>query len=60
MVPEDYSFYNDLLDLVTKGEVPMSRIDDAFREFKMKFEVNFFLKNDITERLPKIWPTGIH
>jgi beta-glucosidase len=27
MVPEDYTF--DLLDLVAKGEVPMSRIDDA-------------------------------
>jgi beta-glucosidase len=42
MVPEDYTFYNDLLDLVTKGEVPMSRIDDAVsRIFKMKFEVNY-------------------
>jgi beta-glucosidase len=28
MVPELY-FYTDLLDLVAKGEVPMSRIDDA-------------------------------
>jgi beta-glucosidase len=29
MVPENYSFCTDLLDLVIKGEVPMSRIDDA-------------------------------
>jgi beta-glucosidase len=43
MVPEDYTFYDDLLDLVTKGEVPMSRIDDAVsRILKMKFEVNLF------------------
>jgi beta-glucosidase len=27
MVPENYSFCTDLLDLVIKGEVPMSRID---------------------------------
>lgn len=43
MVPEDYSFYTDLLDLVSKGEVPMSRIDDAVsRILKMKFELNLF------------------
>lgn len=46
MVPEDYSFYTDLLDLVAKGEVPMSRIDDAVsRILKMKFEVNLFQHN---------------
>ncbi|MFI0491708.1 glycoside hydrolase family 3 N-terminal domain-containing protein [Flavobacterium sp.] len=43
MVPDNYSFYNDLLDLVAKGEVPMSRIDDAVsRILKMKFELNLF------------------
>jgi len=43
MVPEDYTFYNDLLDLVAKGEVPMSRIDDAVtRILRMKFELNLF------------------
>ncbi|TRX39428.1 glycoside hydrolase family 3 N-terminal domain-containing protein [Flavobacterium restrictum] len=43
MVPEDYTFYTDLLDLVNKGEVPMSRIDDAVsRILKMKFELNLF------------------
>jgi beta-glucosidase len=43
MVPEEYSFYTDLLDLVAKGEVPMSRIDDAVsRILKMKFELNLF------------------
>jgi beta-glucosidase len=43
MVPEDYTFYTDLIDLVQKGEVPMSRIDDAVaRILKMKFELNLF------------------
>lgn len=43
MVPEDYTFYTDLVDLVAKGEVPMSRIDDAVsRILKMKFELNLF------------------
>jgi beta-glucosidase len=43
MVPEDYTFYTDLLDLVAKGEVPMSRIDDAVsRILRMKFELNLF------------------
>lgn len=43
MVPEDYSFYTQLVDLVQKGEVPMSRIDDAVsRILKMKFELNLF------------------
>jgi beta-glucosidase len=43
MVPEEFSFYTDLVDLVKKGEVPMSRIDDAVtRILKMKFELNLF------------------
>lgn len=43
MVPEDFSFYTDLLDLVNKGEVPMSRIDDAVsRILRMKYELNLF------------------
>jgi beta-glucosidase len=43
MVPEDFTFYDDLLDLVAKGEVPMSRIDDAVtRILRMKFELNLF------------------
>lgn len=43
MVPEDFSFYTDLIDLVQKGEVPMSRIDDAVtRILRMKFELNLF------------------
>ncbi len=43
MVPEDYSFCIDLLDLVNKGEIPMSRIDDAVsRILKMKLELNLF------------------
>jgi beta-glucosidase len=43
MVPEDYTFYTYLLDLVTKKEIPMSRIDDAVsRILKMKYELNLF------------------
>lgn len=43
MVPEDYSFYTHLLDLVAKGEVPMSRINDAVsRILKLKFELGLF------------------
>lgn len=43
MVPENYSFYDDLLDLVKTGEVPMSRIDDAVtRILKVKFDLNLF------------------
>ncbi len=43
MVPEDFSFYTDLIDLVQKDEVPMSRIDDAVtRILRMKFELNLF------------------
>ncbi|MBC7845984.1 MAG: glycoside hydrolase family 3 C-terminal domain-containing protein [Flavobacterium sp.] len=43
MVPENYTFYDDLLDLVNNGEVPLSRIDDAVtRILKVKFELNLF------------------
>lgn len=43
MVPENYTFYTDLLDLVNTGEVPISRIDDAVtRILKVKFELNLF------------------
>lgn len=54
MVPEDFTFYTDLLDLVNKGEVPMSRIDDAVsRILKMKFELNLF-ENTLAN--PKDYP----
>jgi beta-glucosidase len=43
MVPENFSFYNLLLELVNKKEVPLSRIDDAVsRILKMKMELNLF------------------
>lgn len=43
MVPENYTFCIDLLDLVNKGEIPLSRIDDAVsRILKMKMELNLF------------------
>lgn len=54
MVPEDYSFYTDLLDLVNKGEVPMSRIDDAVtRILRMKMQLNLFENNSAD---PKDYP----
>lgn len=43
MVPEEYSFYTLLLDLVDKGEVPLSRINDAVsRILKLKIELGLF------------------
>ena len=43
MVPEDFSFYTYLLDLVNKKEIPLSRIDDAVsRILRLKFELNLF------------------
>ena len=45
MVPNDFSFFNYLVELVNEGEVPMSRIDDAVsRILKVKFEVGLFEK----------------
>jgi beta-glucosidase len=43
MVPYDYSFYNDLLELAKEGEVPQSRIDEAVgRILRVKFRLNLF------------------
>lgn len=43
MVPYDYSFYNDLLELVKEGEVPLSRIDEAAgRILRVKFQLGLF------------------
>lgn len=43
MVPSDYSFYDLLLEAVKKGEVPMSRIDDAVtRILIMKYKMGLF------------------
>lgn len=43
MVPFDFSFYNDLIDLVKKGEVPQSRIDEAVtRILRVKYELGLF------------------
>lgn len=43
MVPMDYSFYGLLLEAVKKGEVPMSRIDDAVtRILLLKYKVGLF------------------
>ncbi len=43
MVPNDYSFYNYLLELVKEGSVPESRIDDAVRRIlRAKFASGLF------------------
>jgi len=43
MVPYDYSFYIDLLDLVIEGEVPVERIDEAVtRILTLKFKLGLF------------------
>jgi len=45
MVPYDFSFYHDLLDLVNEGKVPMSRIDEAVsRILRVKYKLNLFEK----------------
>lgn len=54
MVPDEYSFYTHLVDLVNNGEVPMSRIDDAVsRILKVKFQLQLF-ENTIAN--PKDYP----
>jgi beta-glucosidase len=43
MVPSDFSFYDLLLEAVKKGEVPMSRIDDAVRRILvLKYKLGLF------------------
>lgn len=43
MVPQDFSFYELLLELVKEGKVPMQRIDEAVeRILTVKFQVGLF------------------
>jgi beta-glucosidase len=43
MVPEDVSFYDDLLALVHEGSVPVSRIDESVRRIlKLKYALGLF------------------
>ena len=43
MVPGDFSFYDLLLEAVKKGDVPMSRVDDAVRRIlTLKMKVGLF------------------
>jgi len=45
MVPNDYSFADDLIALVKEGAVPQSRIDEAVRRILLvKFELGLFEK----------------
>ena len=46
MVPNEWSFTDDLLALVKEGRVPMSRIDEAVRRIlRMKIELGVFENN---------------
>ena len=43
MVPSDFSFYDLLIEAVKKGEVPMSRIDDAVKRIiVLKYKLGLF------------------
>jgi beta-glucosidase len=43
MVPSDFSFYDLLIEAVKKGEVPMSRIDDAVKRILvLKYKTGLF------------------
>jgi beta-glucosidase len=43
MVPNDYSFSDNLIALVKEGKVPMSRIDEATRRIlKVKYDLGLF------------------
>lgn len=43
MVPYDFSFYEDLLELAKEGSVPMSRIDEAVKRIlRVKFKLGLF------------------
>lgn len=43
MVPSDFSFYDLLIEAVKKGEVPMSRIDDAVKRILvLKYKLALF------------------
>lgn len=43
MVPDNYTFVEELLSLVNDGEVPITRIDDAVsRILRMKYELDLF------------------
>ncbi|TSE05550.1 glycoside hydrolase family 3 N-terminal domain-containing protein [Aquimarina algiphila] len=54
MVPDNYTFFEDLLSLVNDGEVPMSRIDDAVsRILRVKYELDLF-RTPVTD--PKDYP----
>ncbi len=43
MVPDDFSFYEYLLELVKEGKIPESRIDESVRRIlRVKFALNLF------------------
>jgi beta-glucosidase len=45
MVPNDFSFYDHLVDLVKSGEVPMKRINEAVKDIlRVKFRLGLFEK----------------
>ena len=43
MVPDDFSFYSYLMELVKEGKIPESRIDESVRRIlRVKFALNLF------------------
>ena len=55
MIPQDYSFYNILLDLVKKNQVPVSRIDDAVtRILRVKILLGLFENNSPDKNLASV------
>jgi beta-glucosidase len=60
MVPYDYSFYDQLVDLVESGEVPMSRIDEAVADIlRVKFQLGLFENPYPNKQLKKQFATEV-
>ncbi|HCO93630.1 MAG TPA: beta-glucosidase [Phycisphaerales bacterium] len=58
MVPNDYSFYDHLVDLVKTGEVPISRIDEAVADILLvKFQLGLFERPYPNKQLKKQFAT---
>ncbi len=61
MVPYDFTFYDHLLDLAQKGDVPEERIDDAVRRIlRVKFRTGLFENPYPKAELKKQFATKEH
>lgn len=57
MVPFDFSFYDQLLQLVKNGEVPVGRIDEAVsRILRVKFRAGLFERQPPTRPVAEVFP----